>query len=1184
MKNKILFYTAFIISIIQLSAQQYERQQEFTVMNPTSFEMSRFELTPVNKYTGKANVSFPICSIGLDGKEVAFSLSYDTGGVRVAQEATWVGLGWNLGGIPVITHQINQRSDIGNILSKNTGYCFEPPIPEGGITEAYAQWVASIPNIPNGQPDTQPDVFIANLMGTTVKFQLTKKDLTGTIKALILDEGNSKITYNEVNQDFTIIDEDGFTYNFTHIEYTTTWSQGAGVLGQEFEPFEINGGFQTSPNYSYRDLYDRQIPSAWYVDQIISPDGEILEFSYDDEIDNIPNATVSHPVYANNVSVDLCAISIQGGSLDSWQFATFEDISASRTIQENKILTEIENTTTGDKIIFKNDARLDLHQYNKLDFLDGFPFRGVPEVDGVPKKLTEIEVYSPTNKNVKTISFQQSYFNQYQIGNDNAADFLRLKLDGFKVHDQQYAFKYKCDDALPKKHSKSTDFWGFYNGVENNWRIPFVKVQGDCPFDNPTQEIDETQLSNGATKGSSYENTLIASLEEIRYPTGGTTQFSYERNEVTINPLDNELNANDFNVPHLLNHTIEAGYPIVASTNPGYKTYPVGGLRIGAVTNSDKDGNPLLRKSYSYQEAVAPGVIGSSGNLMDPFDFFRYSGRSTGDQSPSNPIYTGALFYGVNISNGNVFGTNNSAMGAFMGYSTVTETIESTTTATTSGKIVSEYINVPNESLSEEVVDENTGQVYRYIVESTPFNYESANGKLIKEVVYDRDNNIKRVDDYDYLVNVYSNVTNSNFYQVGYKLYYSNLNGINYISDIHEYDARKMVTRLNKSMSTEQLENGQLVKAERMEYNDYDRVASIEKTTSKTSDIDYESILFNPSQSERTEFYYPYDYDYGVNSSDISSTLFDDNRISQPIYTRFFNNNTFVGHQLTKFISNSNTKGLTKPEGVYFDKEDKSLSQMEDRVKYEVYDGYGNLVQYRQSDGIPVSAIWGHGGRYMVAKIENATYQQIENLTDFGSGSGLDLQNSGLSQAQKDALKGLSNTMSTFYDYDPLVGITKMTDTRDYETNYIYDDDYFRLVEIRDDQDNLIEDYQYEFADVTLYPVEEFSECFNQLTIDRIQTTNNTVQYFSVEADVSGGFGNYTYEWFISTGGTSARTATFDSNSNGSGSSFLWEVCCDTQIFIKLEVSDGTQMATRIIKNPNYNHPECSPTACDNPF
>ncbi|MBK1442739.1 RHS repeat protein, partial [Parapedobacter sp. ISTM3] len=43
------------------------------------------------------------------------------------------------------------------------------------------------------------------------------------------------------------------------------------------------------------------------------------------------------------------------------------------------------------------------------------------------------------------------------------------------------------------------------------------------------------------------------------------------------------------------------------------------------------------------------------------------------------------------------------------------------------------------------------------------------------------------------------------------------------------------------------------------------------------------------------------------------------------------------------------------------------------RLTYDSYDGKGNVLQYTPSDGVPVSYVWGYGGRYPVAEIRNAT-------------------------------------------------------------------------------------------------------------------------------------------------------------------------------------------------------------------
>ena len=56
----------------------------------------------------------------------------------------------------------------------------------------------------------------------------------------------------------------------------------------------------------------------------------------------------------------------------------------------------------------------------------------------------------------------------------------------------------------------------------------------------------------------------------------------------------------------------------------------------------------------------------------------------------------------------------------------------------------------------------------------------------------------------------------------------------------------------------------------------------------------------------------------------------------------------------------------------------------------------------------------------------------------------------------------LSQAMVTTYTYEPLVGVTSITDPRGYTTTYIYDD-FNRLKEVRDEDNNLVTDYEYHY-------------------------------------------------------------------------------------------------------------------------
>ena len=52
--------------------------------------------------------------------------------------------------------------------------------------------------------------------------------------------------------------------------------------------------------------------------------------------------------------------------------------------------------------------------------------------------------------------------------------------------------------------------------------------------------------------------------------------------------------------------------------------------------------------------------------------------------------------------------------------------------------------------------------------------------------------------------------------------------------------------------------------------------------------------------------------------------------------------------------------------------------------------------------------------------------------------------------------------MITTYTYDPLVGVTSITDSRGYTIFYEYDD-FNRLKAVRDDEGNLVSDYNYNY-------------------------------------------------------------------------------------------------------------------------
>ncbi|WP_282163102.1 RHS repeat protein [Ulvibacterium marinum] len=136
---------------------------------------------------------------------------------------------------------------------------------------------------------------------------------------------------------------------------------------------------------------------------------------------------------------------------------------------------------------------------------------------------------------------------------------------------------------------------------------------------------------------------------------------------------------------------------------------------------------------------------------------------------------------------------------------------------------------------------------------------------------------------------------------------------------------------------------------------------------------------------------------------------------------------------------------------------------METRLNYLSYDDLGNPLEVSKQDGTTITYIWGYDGKYPVAKIEHATHTQALattanfNIIDNPATSDIAMRTE-LQKLRDD----LPQAMVTTYTYNPLVGVTSVTDPRGYTMTYSYDTAN-RLVEVRDADGHLVTDYEYHY-------------------------------------------------------------------------------------------------------------------------
>jgi len=63
------------------------------IQSPDVAALNKFVEFPVSHFNGQVDVSFPLYEIKLKDVTVPIRLKYHTGGIRVSDEASWVGLG-----------------------------------------------------------------------------------------------------------------------------------------------------------------------------------------------------------------------------------------------------------------------------------------------------------------------------------------------------------------------------------------------------------------------------------------------------------------------------------------------------------------------------------------------------------------------------------------------------------------------------------------------------------------------------------------------------------------------------------------------------------------------------------------------------------------------------------------------------------------------------------------------------------------------------------------------------------------------------------------------------------------------------------------------------------------------------------------------------------------------------------
>ena len=526
---------------------------------PTSPEVAKitqYGNIPVNNFSGNASPSIPIYTIKEGDIEIPINLTYTSSGIKVEEQATWVGLGWELSPEGIITQEVRGRNDELGMMDTQSDYKilydrldvlppldFQKATSQIGLSTVMLKQPQlltcaddspptqikpedpAMPIIMLDQGYGQPDIFNFSFLGHVGEFYINPD--TGNIVMLNKKE-NIKWERNT-----------GGTY-----KYIATTEDGIKYFFGDMETIYYNGVQSQSQydNYSFK------------LTKIRLVNGKEIFFDYiDGKYYNV--FYTQNNIIPNNLSTEF------GDPLKYQYNRPIPQFSNSDT----KILQRIRTEQV--TIEFNLENRQDIYPTN-------FPLKRVASIDIIS---------NVSSKKIKSVQFTHDYFPYSEKGFPSNVVLLstatsnkdafgkRLKLnkiselfykvDGTVDSDKtrDYSFDYNLSQTLPSKLSFSKDFWGYYNGSDGYSLTPKMEYFIARGYiGNQQMNQSYTESSNNKFSNSLYQNAYM--LNKITYPTKGYTIFEYETNTFTNEyiPTMQEEGLMNKNIP--LNNNGIGGY------------------------------------------------------------------------------------------------------------------------------------------------------------------------------------------------------------------------------------------------------------------------------------------------------------------------------------------------------------------------------------------------------------------------------------------------------------------------------------------------------------------------------------------------------------------------------------------------------------------------------------------------
>ena len=325
--------------------------------------------------------------------------------------------------------------------------------------------------------------------------------------------------------------------------------------------------------------------SAWYLNKIVSADDQfsiVLVYQSEKYSDY---AISMFPVGTNDPTNKYCELV--------------------KNYVDGVRLSQI-NFSNGNVKLSPGMTRTDLGQYQMKTISD--------MVNTESKSLDTIKITDNQNF-CKNFILYHSYFidNSTTLSTELTqatitTDTKRLRLDSLQektcdnsvvVPPHIFSYTVPLADFAPRRLSFGMDHWGFYNGKTFNAGLI------------PAYTVNDNITYPGANRESKWPESSYGSLNKISYPTGGSTQFNFEPNDVWLTyPYFSDLQISSHSIDPQIGNSTTQTINFTASANRykfvlDFKGNQTGNTNSRAVVNGI--GLEVNRTNRHAEVIITPG-------------------------------------------------------------------------------------------------------------------------------------------------------------------------------------------------------------------------------------------------------------------------------------------------------------------------------------------------------------------------------------------------------------------------------------------------------------------------------------------------------------------------------------------------------------------------------------------------